>query len=61
MSILKIRSHYDLSSHDFQVRYSNPGCVHNKCPSCRGSGLRADGKVCIHVFKCECPSCSKAN
>ena len=33
-------------------------CLHNKCPSCKGTGVKIDGTVCIHMISCPCPKCN---
>lgn len=33
-------------------------CVHDSCPSCIGTGIKADGSVCVHMIYCTCPKCS---
>lgn len=33
-------------------------CMHEQCPSCHGTGLKADGSFCIHNISCNCPKCS---
>lgn len=33
-------------------------CMHDQCPSCLGTGVKADGGACIHGIACPCPKCS---
>lgn len=33
-------------------------CMHDSCPSCIGTGIRADGSACIHMIACSCPKCN---
>ena len=33
-------------------------CLHDQCPSCRGTGVKFDGSSCIHGLACSCPKCS---
>lgn len=33
-------------------------CLHEHCPECIGTGIRKDGKLCIHSISCSCPKCS---
>lgn len=33
-------------------------CQHSECPSCIGTGVKADGSPCIHEVRCTCMKCS---
>jgi len=33
-------------------------CLHDQCPSCLGTGVRADGSMCIHNLSCPCSKCT---
>ena len=33
-------------------------CLHNQCPFCWGTGIKATGERCIHMIACGCPRCS---
>lgn len=33
-------------------------CLHDACPECLGTGIKADGSTCIHCISCPCPKCS---
>ncbi|AXN57824.1 hypothetical protein KASHIRA_01700 [Serratia phage vB_SmaM-Kashira] len=32
-------------------------CLHVNCPSCRGTGIRANGQMCVHGISCPCKNC----
>lgn len=32
-------------------------CMHDNCPSCKGSGYDAYGKSCVHGIACPCSKC----
>ena len=45
-----------------QARRSGGGtrevdCLHNQCPLCWGTGIKANGEPCVHTIACECPRC----
>lgn len=33
-------------------------CMHDQCPSCHGTGINAQGGICVHGIACPCPKCS---
>jgi len=33
-------------------------CMHDSCPNCFGTGIKADGSPCVHMISCPCPKCS---
>ena len=33
-------------------------CLHDSCPDCIGTGIRADGSLCAHMISCPCPKCT---
>lgn len=33
-------------------------CLHDKCPTCKGTGRKPDGQMCIHYLSCMCKKCS---
>jgi len=33
-------------------------CLHLGCPTCFGTGRKADGTPCVHMISCPCPRCS---
>ena len=33
-------------------------CLHNQCPLCWGTLIKANGERCIHMIACGCPRCS---
>ena len=33
-------------------------CLHNNCEECHGTGLKSDGRTCVHMISCPCPKCS---
>ena len=33
-------------------------CLHNQCPFCWGTGIKANGERCIHMIACGCPRCN---
>ena len=33
-------------------------CLHDSCPSCKGTGVKLDGSPCAHYLSCRCPKCS---
>jgi hypothetical protein len=33
-------------------------CLHNSCQNCKGTGVKQDGTVCVHMISCPCPKCS---
>ncbi len=33
-------------------------CMHDACPECVGTGIKANGGPCIHYISCPCPKCS---
>lgn len=33
-------------------------CMHDNCPECCGTGIRRDGRACVHMISCPCPQCS---
>jgi hypothetical protein len=33
-------------------------CMHDSCPECHGTGIKANGGMCIHNISCPCPKCS---
>jgi len=37
-------------------------CMHDSCPTCRGTGQRADGLggACVHLIACPCPKCTSS-
>lgn len=32
-------------------------CLHDNCPECKGSGIKATGGICIHMISCSCTKC----
>lgn len=54
----------------FELSYSQPisivekftytphsDCMHDNCPTCKGTGLTPYGAVCIHGIACPCSKC----
>lgn len=37
---------------------STTGCLHKSCSSCKGTGRKSNGELCVHMISCSCPSCS---
>ena len=35
-----------------------PGCMHDQCPSCGGTGRKVGGGVCYHALSCPCRICT---
>ena len=33
-------------------------CAHDQCSQCHGTGIRHDGRACMHNLYCPCPKCS---
>ena len=33
-------------------------CLHDSCPDCIGTGVKADGSICVHNISCPCSKCS---
>lgn len=33
-------------------------CLHDACPDCHGTGVRAGGGFCTHGISCDCPKCT---
>lgn len=33
-------------------------CMHDNCPTCKGTGVDAFGKMCVHWLSCPCKKCS---
>lgn len=33
-------------------------CMHDSCPECVGTGVRANGGACVHMISCPCPRCT---
>ena len=33
-------------------------CLHDSCMACLGTGIKADGSMCIHGISCSCPKCT---
>lgn len=32
-------------------------CLHDTCPDCIGTGVKATGEKCIHMISCDCSRC----
>lgn len=32
-------------------------CAHMRCPSCKGTGIKSNGQMCVHALSCSCPNC----
>ena len=32
-------------------------CLHDQCPDCVGTGVKRDGKPCVHGISCPCQKC----
>ena len=32
-------------------------CLHEQCPCCKGTGIKNDGTMCVHMISCPCPKC----
>jgi len=32
-------------------------CLHDGCPQCCGTGIKAGGSACVHMLSCSCPRC----
>ncbi len=41
-----------------ETRTQPPGCLHNQCPACAGTGTRNDGSRCVHQTPCACAGCA---
>ena len=35
-------------------------CAHNQCSECIGTGIRRDGRGCVHMISCPCPRCNRS-
>ena len=34
-------------------------CMHDNCPTCKGTGIRNDGLgSCVHMISCPCKKCT---
>lgn len=33
-------------------------CAHDACTDCNGTGVKANGSICIHFIACNCSKCS---
>lgn len=33
-------------------------CLHDNCNECNGTGIKANGGMCIHNISCSCNKCS---
>ena len=33
-------------------------CMHDGCSQCHGTGIRANGTICVHMLCCPCPKCN---
>lgn len=33
-------------------------CLHRACSSCKGTGVRENGKACLHMLYCPCKNCT---
>jgi len=33
-------------------------CLHDSCPDCVGTGIKKDGRICVHGLSCPCPKCT---
>jgi len=40
------------------MKEENRQCLHQQCSSCRGTGIKKDKSVCVHMISCPCPKCS---
>lgn len=35
-------------------------CAHMSCSECHGTGIKANGSMCVHMISCPCRRCSPA-
>ena len=33
-------------------------CFHDACTQCYGTGIKIDGRPCVHGISCPCPKCT---
>ena len=33
-------------------------CLHKKCSLCHGTGVKTDGRPCVHMISCPCANCT---
>lgn len=33
-------------------------CLHQRCPECKGTGVKKDHTPCVHMISCPCSRCS---
>lgn len=52
------REHLDAVTARLGGGINQQSCLHDGCPNCIGTGVRADGSMCIHMISCPCPKCS---
>lgn len=55
---IKDYTYPDIKWHTYTKGSGASNCMHKNCPSCKGSGVKSDGGLCIHSMSCPCPSCT---
>lgn len=33
-------------------------CIHEKCSTCHGTGVKENGQQCVHYISCNCKKCN---
>ena len=55
---LRRRQREHLRQVQTNVRSRPSDCLHNRCTECIGTGIRKDGRPCIHHISCPCGRCN---
>ena len=40
-----------------KAKESAKSCLHDSCESCKGTGKKATGGMCVHNISCRCSKC----
>lgn len=51
----------EFKQHGWVAVEGKKACFHDACPSCKGTGRKEDGEICVHHISCPCPKCSQRN
>ena len=43
----------------FDGEWDPMDCAHNRCTECVGTGVKKNGRPCIHMISCTCSRCRK--
>lgn len=55
MTNLQNMRDYEKSSVDNSQSFES--CAHLRCLSCKGTGVKTDGHMCVHALSCSCSRC----